>query len=183
MLHLSITRKVGNQPHEHTVGAVEGRERWRPSSHREDAGGQTATKGPHWLKKNLIFKHQALASSTWGRLGDGGSFFWTLCTRVTPAEIESFVFLSFFRSLFLVLTHSRGWAAILQGKLCPDPKRCCHDHPDKGQMWAYHSGYLRTEADRMERRRLSVTVLGGTRGPAAAFRQFQTGFQIHSTNP
>ena len=89
MLHLSITRKVGNQPRGHTVGAVEGMERWRPSSHREDAGGQTATKGPHWLKRHLIFKHQAPASSTWGRLGDGGSFFWTLSTRVAPAETES----------------------------------------------------------------------------------------------
>lgn len=89
MWQLSITCKVGNQPREHTDGAAEGVERWRPSSHREDAGGQTATKGPHWLKKNLIFKHRALASSTWGGLGDGGSSFWTLSTRVAPAEIES----------------------------------------------------------------------------------------------
>ena len=177
MLHLSITWKAGIQAREHTVGVVEGMGRWRASSHREDAGGLTATKGPHWLKKNLIFRHQALASSTWGRLGDGGSFFWTLCTRVAPCwNRESFVFLSFFRSLFLVLTHSRGRAAIRQGKLCPDPKRCCHARPDKGQMWAHHSGCLRAGAGRTERRRLSAAVLGGTRGPAAAFRQSQTGF-------
>lgn len=85
MLHLSITWKAGIQAREHTAGVVEGMGRWRASSHREDAGGLTATKGPHWLKKNLIFRHQ-VHEADWEMVVASSEHF---AQELPHAEIES----------------------------------------------------------------------------------------------
>lgn len=83
MQHLRKMCEQGWQPGEHTgQGCGRQGDRWRPGSHGEDSGGLTATKCPCWLKRNSVLKHPPPASSTRSRDWEmAGSFFSTLSVR------------------------------------------------------------------------------------------------------